>query len=98
MNTNHAVSLDHIVLLHTAKYRFTCSDLSLPALLSHTTKYHCVRACLMTKLSFPSRRFILQTIISYNHVSYVQNIIVCISHGIKFGGAVLQIIVWHLFT
>jgi len=26
MNTNPAVSLDHIVLLHTAIYRFMCND------------------------------------------------------------------------
>lgn len=36
MNTNYAVSLDHIVLLHTAKSPFMCSDLSRSALLSHT--------------------------------------------------------------
>jgi hypothetical protein len=96
MNTNHAVSLDHIVLLHTAIYRFMCSDLSRSALLSRTTQYHSVPACHMTKLSLPQRRFILETIISYNYVSYLQNIPVCISHAIKLGGAVLQNILWHL--
>jgi hypothetical protein len=95
MNTNHAVSLDHIVLLHTAKYRFMCSDLSRSALLSHATKYHCVRACHMTKLSLLQHHFILETIISYNYVSYLQNIIMCFSHGINFGGAVFQNMLWH---
>jgi len=52
----------------------------------------------MTKLSLPQRRFIVDTIISYDYVSYFQNIAVCISHGIKFDGAVLQNISWHLFT
>jgi hypothetical protein len=89
MNTYHAVSLDRIVLLHTPKYRFMCSDFSRSALLSHTTKYHCVRACHVTKLSLPQRLFVLETIISYNYVSCLQNITVCISHGINFGGAVL---------
>jgi hypothetical protein len=97
MNTNHAVSLDHTVLTHTEKYRFVCSDLSRSALLSHTTQCHCARACHMTKLSVPQRRFILETIISYNYVSYLQNIIVCIWHGFSFGGAVLQNILWHHF-
>jgi len=98
MNTNHAFSLDHTVLLHTAIYRFMCSDLSRSTLLSHTTKYHSVPAYHMTKLSLPQRRFILETIISYNYVSYLQNIPVRISHGIKLGGAVLQNILWRLFT
>ena len=61
MNTNQTISLDHIVLLHTEKYRFMCSDLSRSTLLSHTTKYHCV-ACHI-ELSFPQLPFILETII-----------------------------------
>jgi len=69
MNTNHAVSLDHIVLTQNAKYRFVCSVLSRSALLSHTTQCHCARACHMTKLPLLQRRFILETIISYNYVS-----------------------------
>jgi hypothetical protein len=101
MNTNHAVSLDLVVLLHTEKYWFMCS---LPR-----ATYLVLFSCHMPKLS-------LRISLSHNYTItsaaplhtgddhflrlrfLMQIIIMCISYGIKFGGAVLQNILWRLIT